>query len=190
MAFGLADQHVIGERNADQVGQSAAIFDAADRLQSVRRPERHRRAGIGVAAPAAVAGAATDLERNDDEIAGREILHLIADGGDAAGGLVPERKRTGQPRSAVDDRKIEIAARHRERLHQRVAIILQMGLGNVPPFDLVAADISQLPHRVLSALDGECREAGAATKGLSSTEMNGIHLCRRAKRRGVSNPSS
>ena len=71
---------------------------------------------------------------------------------------------------------VNVAARHRKRLHQRIAIVLQGRRGNVPPFDLVAADISQLPHRAVSVAGGECSVVGAATKGLSSTGVNGIHL--------------
>jgi hypothetical protein len=59
---------------------------------------------------------------------------------------VPEREGAGQAGLAADDDEIEIATRHRKRPHQGVAIILQFWFGDVPPFDGVAADISQLPH--------------------------------------------
>ena len=77
-----------------------------------------------MAAPAALALAATDLERDDDEIAGRKIPHGVADIDHPAGGLVSEREGPGEPGLAADDEEIEIAARHRQRLHQRVAVIL------------------------------------------------------------------
>src|SRR5436190_22615937 len=99
-----------------------------------------------MAAPASLALPAADLERHDDEIAGHKIFYSVAYLDNDAGGLVPQRKGAGQTGLAADDREIEIATCHRERAHQRVAVVLQSRRGPVPPFDGAAADIGELPH--------------------------------------------
>jgi hypothetical protein len=90
---------------------------------------------------ASLALTAADLERHDDEIAGRESPDGVTDLGNDAGGLVPQCKGARQAGLAVDNGEIEIAARHRERTYQSVAVVEQFWCGHVPPFDGVAADI-------------------------------------------------
>jgi hypothetical protein len=137
---------VVGKGHADEIGEPAAIFDAADRLQPIGRAERHAFAGVGVAAPAAGAFAAADLERHNDEVAGDKILHGIADIDDAPRRLVPQRKRPRQAGPAAGNRKVEIAARHRQRGYDRIAIVLELWLRHIPPLDLGPADIGELAH--------------------------------------------
>jgi hypothetical protein len=87
---GVLDQHVIGERHAKRIRQRTTVVDAAHRLQAIGRAERYRLAGIGQATTACAAAAATDLDRNDDEIAGLDCCHLVADIGDDAGGFMAD----------------------------------------------------------------------------------------------------
>src|SRR5436190_13437595 len=101
-------------------------------------------------APTALAITATDLEGYDDEIAGRKILHGASDINNATGGFVAQCERPGQAGLAADNDEIDVAARNRKRLHQRVALVEQFWLGHVPPLDGAAADIGKLPHRALS----------------------------------------
>jgi hypothetical protein len=166
---------MVGERHANEIGERAAIFDAAYRLQAVGGAERDGGARVGVPALASFAPAAADLERHDDEIAGCESPHGVTDLGNDAGGLVPQRKGARQAGLAVDDREIEIAARHRERAHQRVAVVKQFWCGHVPPFDGVAADIGELPHLACLRWCGDCERRNVGTKDLSSTAVKIIH---------------
>ena len=116
-------------------------------------------------APTALAITATDLERYDDEIAGREILHRAADFDDPTGSFVAQCERPGQAGLAADDDEIDIAARYRKRLHQRIALVEQFWLRHVPPLDGAAADIGKLPHRALSPHSaGTVQKAGSADK--------------------------
>src|SRR5438067_10810865 len=123
MTFGLPDQHMVGKRHAEQIGQRTAILDAADRLQTIRRTEGHGSTGVGMTAPTALAITATDLERYDDEIAGRKILHRASDIDNATGGFVAQRERPGQAGLAADNDEIDVAACNRKRLHQRIGLM-------------------------------------------------------------------
>ena len=60
-------------------------------------------------------------------------------------------EQPGQAGLAAGDKEIEIAARHRQRLHQGVAVVLQFWRRHIPPFDGAAADIGELPHISLSS---------------------------------------
>src|SRR5437868_15143398 len=116
-------------------------------------------------APTALAITATDLERYDNEIAGRKILHRTADIDHATGGFVTQRERSGQAGLAADDDEIDIAARNCKRLHQRIALGEQFWLRHVPPLDGAAADVGKLPPRAMSPHSaGTVQKAGSADK--------------------------
>jgi hypothetical protein len=132
--------------HADDVGQEAAPV-AAERAEPEHRRLGHRRAAPGQAAAAAVALAARDLERDDDEVARRDGLHVAADGEHLGDALVPHRDRHRQRRPAGRHRAVEVARRDRDRPHQRLPPVLEIRLRHVLPRQLAGSGQNQLAHR-------------------------------------------
>jgi len=95
---------------------------------------------------APVALAAADLEGNDDEIARHERLHGASDVNNPPGRLVSQRKWAGETRLPPGNHEIQITSRHGKRLDDRVASILNDRRRDIPPFDPVFLDVSQLSH--------------------------------------------
>src|SRR6266851_3584076 len=141
MAFGLPDQHMVGKRHSDQLGQRTAIFHAANRLEAEGRAKRNSSACVGVPTQTAIATATTDLKANDDQIAWGKVFDGVADISYSAGGLVSHREGAGQARFPARDNEIEVASRYREGLYQRIPSVLQFRFRHIPPFDGTASDI-------------------------------------------------
>jgi hypothetical protein len=87
---GNRDEHRVGVRDPDRVACEAAVVNP-DR-QAVGREARHRVAIAALPGPAAGALTAGDLERNADQIAGLDRLHLVAHVGHLSHAFVPEGK--------------------------------------------------------------------------------------------------
>ena len=79
--------------------------------------------------PAAHAAHASagDLERDDDDVARRDSLHRVAGLDHLRDALVPERERLRRRDRAGEERRVQVAHRHRERPHERLAVALQPG---------------------------------------------------------------
>ena len=150
-------------RPRDRAGSATSIASAyGTRTTSLRAPPHSRRA-IGAIpyaapapavvqlaespAPASVAHAAADLERDDDAIAGPHAGHVGRNLEDVGHELVTERERAGEWRPTCDDRGIEIARRHGDRSHERVGRAGQFGRGHVFPLQTTRAFERELPHR-------------------------------------------
>ena len=102
----------------------------------------------GVAEAALVAGAARDLERHRDPIAGLERADVVADRDQLADALVAEREGPAERRPAVDHQAVEVAGRDRQRPHQRVGAARQLEVGDLERLDPVGLDQGRLLHGV------------------------------------------
>lgn len=142
--------HAVGQRDQHRrrVGHQCQIAEhpapgTAERAEAVHRQRRHRRAAPGQPAQATRARAARDLERYDHEVAGGEGLRPLDHLGHALVSQV-DRKRKG--REAEDHRLVEVAGRHGQRAHDRLALVPPLRLGRVLPDHRVRTLEHQCAH--------------------------------------------
>ena len=141
---GNRDEHVIRERHAYEVRQGAAPI-AAEQPEAEHGALRDRQAVTGLAAQAAFARAARDLERHHRARPHLELGH-VARVDDLRDELVPERDRPRDRRLAADDRVVEVAERDGQRAHDRVVRVAQHRVGRLLPLDASVLGHRQLPH--------------------------------------------
>ena len=73
-------------------------------------------------------------------------MDVIADGHDLDHCLVPEREAVGPRRPGEDEERVDLAASHRQRTHQRVSAVAKLGLGHVAPLDDAGRCTRELTH--------------------------------------------
>ena len=95
--------------HAEEVAERAAPVPADDRPEPVHRPLRHREAVAGQTGATAWALSAADLERDDDEITGRNRRYPLPHLDYLRHRLVAERDRAGDRGLAADRRLVEVA---------------------------------------------------------------------------------
>ena len=151
------------------------------RRSRTSRARRHRRAVAGLAAPAAGARAAGDLERHDDAVAGRDGAHLVAD-------LDSPRRRT-RGRSAIgpgigaSPRTIGWSRSHSATASGRTSASpgpCERRRRDLPPLDLAVGGHRELLHQA----SGGCRSGRSWRPASRSTSAS----CR--ARASTSAPSS
>src|SRR5436190_37953 len=141
--LGQGDEHRFRVGDEREVAEHAAPL-AAQRAEAVHRQRRDARAIARLPAPAALAGAARDLERHDHLLSGLKALRPLHDLGDA---LVSEVDRELKRRLAEDHRLVEVTRRHRQRAHDRLALVPALRLGRVLPDDAARVLENERAHQ-------------------------------------------
>ncbi len=126
-ALGHLAQHQVGARHERLLG-----LRALQRAERRAVPERAR--GVALvkqATQAEEAMPAGGLKAAEHAVADAHLVHLIADGGDRADVLVPDRKARFDLHATVVD--VQVRATHAARLDadDRVCRLEQLGLGDV-----------------------------------------------------------
>ena len=113
--------------------------------------------------------------------------HRIADVRHHAHRLVPQGEGSGPPGSAGHDREIEVAPRHGDRPHQRLAVALKLWRGYVAPLHFSRSRIGQLSHfkSPLSQVSEKASGPLPSTQRRSRPRNRGAHRGRcRCRARG------
>ena len=187
-------EHRLRVRDADEVGEHAAVLDARERLHAVVGEHRIAIAVRGMARGAGAAGAAADLERDDDALADLQPAHRVAERDDLGDALVAEREGPARREQAGGQEEVDVAARDGERTDQRFAVSLEPRLGNVPPSDGVGCAARELSHGPQLPSRAEPRKRflrtrGCAGRNRSASRRASTSQSRSATIRGSSSPS-
>ena len=98
-------------------------------------------------------------------IARRHAAHGVADVDHLGDALVPERERRFDAEHAGQQGRVEIAHRHGQRPHERLAVTLERGRRHVAPAHRAQPRDLELPHAYVGA------SRNGMTAGASSGDM-------------------
>src|SRR5262249_33539799 len=119
---------------------------ARERLHAVVGEHRIAITVRGMARGAGAAGAARDLEGDDDALANLEAAHRIAELEDLGDTLVAKREGSTGREQAGGEEEIDVAPRDGERTDEGFAVSLEPRRGNVLPSDGVWCVARELLH--------------------------------------------
>ena len=157
------DQHDIGVRHVHQIRQHPAVLDAGKRLHPV--VGQHRVLGA-VGRPAAGAGsapAAAQLERREHELSDGNTGNARPHRYDLGDRLMTDREPVWRGWPGIDQRRVDLAARHSQRPDERViAAAAELGCRDVPPLQSARSRAGQLLHA------GSPPEAGRSPSSTAS----------------------